>query len=144
MYAARAALEAREQRRLTLEDLASRVATAQGLKVVYAPTVVRRWLEGMTEPASIDTWYALATALRVSAGWLAFGEGTMWGAAAPATPRTIGEDPYEDGIESEAAVSSREAAPRPALRVAEGRPGRATGGSGRSSAAPSRGKRPKR
>lgn len=144
MYAARAALEQREEKRVSLDEIGRRVALALRRAQPFANTVVRKWIEGMSEPENVMTWLALAYVFGVSPSWLAFDEGTMWGTTKAAPPRVVGGVPFEDGVESERAISAREAAPRPAPRAAAGRSGPATGGADRASSAPSRARRPKR
>jgi hypothetical protein len=75
MFAARARLEQREQRRVSLDELGARVADAMGKPAPFANTVVRRWIEGIGEPENVITWVALAEVFDVNVGWLAFAEG---------------------------------------------------------------------
>lgn len=76
MFAARHALEGRRGGDVTLADLAAAVARALGGHDGPDPSVVARWLKGVSEPRTTAMWEALATALGVDPGWLAFGEAT--------------------------------------------------------------------
>ncbi len=73
MFAAQSRAEARLGRRLTLQEIGAEVGRRIGRQPA-APSVVRRWLRGQSEP-SLDTLHALAAVFGVSPGWLAFGEG---------------------------------------------------------------------
>lgn len=77
MFDARQALESRERARLTLDELGRRIAEAEEGRAndePYAAAVVKRWLEGDSEPRSMSTWRAIASVFGVRVGWLANGE----------------------------------------------------------------------
>lgn len=128
MYRARAALEVREGRRLSLDEIGKRVAIAQGRGAAYANSVVRRWIEGMSEPENVIAWQSLAYALGVSPAWLAFGEGPMWGTSGGIAPIESGVDSFTTG-EDAAEATAREIAEneRAAEEEAQRRRRRASG-----------------
>ncbi len=71
--------------KLVLREIGEAVSKAAGWDEPVAPSVVRRWLIGQQEPRDRAGWRALAEALAVDPGWLAFGEAS--GATMiPATP----------------------------------------------------------
>lgn len=123
-------------RQLTQEE-ASRVVDVSGV-------TVGAWESGRNEPPLLKLW-KLAQFYGVDFRWLAIGEGAMWGASDPQTPRVIGAVPYEDGVDSADAIARRMESQRPPVRrVAEGQSGPATTRAGGGSAPPSRGKPKKR
>lgn len=81
MFDARQALETRERGRISLDELGQRIGAADESREPpgkpYAPTVVRRWLEGEVEPEKMATWRAIAAVFGVRLGWLANGEPPM-------------------------------------------------------------------
>lgn len=85
-------------RRLPLEEIGGAVARVLGRSVPIAPSVVRRWLRGISEPDRL-TLQALADIFDVSPGWLAFGEAearrAMPADVAPAAPSTLVPPPSE-------------------------------------------------
>lgn len=75
MFDALNSLERRLRRSIALDEMGRMVAEAEGRPDdPYAPSVVSRWLRGVSEPRQRATWRALAQVLGVSAGWLAFGD----------------------------------------------------------------------
>jgi hypothetical protein len=74
MFSAVNAFERALGRKLTLAQLGERVAAEEvGREAPYAPSVVARWVRGEQEPGTRGQWVALARALQVDPGWLAFG-----------------------------------------------------------------------
>lgn len=65
-------LERREGHRVTFTALAERVAEALGASVSVA--TVARWFDGSREPKDRASLAALAAALGVDPGWLAYGD----------------------------------------------------------------------
>lgn len=115
-------------RQITQEE-AGRIVGVTGV-------TVGAWESGRNEPPLFKL-RKLSELYGVHFEWLAIGTGTMWGAPAAKPPRYLGEDPLDDGVDSEAAIDAREAGQRPPGRAAEaGRPDRASGAGGRSSDAP--------
>lgn len=103
-------------RKVTLAEIGQLVAGAQhGRDDDYAPSVVARWIKGTQEPRSREQWAALATALRVDPGWLAFGVGTAGGKPLldldPARDHLL---TAEEAARAEAQVAEKARASRPA------------------------------
>lgn len=118
MFDARQALESRERKRVTLEELGRRIGAADASREEgkpYDPPVVKRWLDG--EPIEkMETWRAIAAVLGVRLGWLANGEMPMRDAdgdhgaqladapppaspAEPHTPRAVDRKPQPISVE---------------------------------------------
>ncbi len=75
--------------KLVLREIGEAVARAAGLDEPVAPSVVRRWLIAQQEPRGLAVWRALAAALGVDPGWLAFGDASaapMAGKGATTSP----------------------------------------------------------
>lgn len=79
-FIAKNQLERRLGRDVTFAELGELVAKSQGRDEPYAVSVARRWLRAEQEPSTRELWIALARALGVDVGWLAFGAAS----AAPA------------------------------------------------------------
>lgn len=89
MFDAVKALEQRERRDITLDELGVRIATAQGREEPYSGSVVRRWIKALSEPSTRVVWRAIADVLDVSPGWLAFGEAPAVARMSPTQRRLL-------------------------------------------------------
>lgn len=74
MFRARHHREGIVGRKVPLREISADVSALLGLDSDYAPSVVARWVGGHQEPGTREQWVALATALSVDVGWLAFGD----------------------------------------------------------------------
>jgi len=83
MFVARHYREGQLGRALTLSDISRAVSASLKREEPYDPSVIARWLKGTQEPRTRPQWVALARALAVDVGWLAFGLESA--APAPAT-----------------------------------------------------------
>lgn len=84
MFRARHHREGESGRKLVLREISADVSSTLGREEPYDPSVVARWLKAEQEPKTRAQWIALARALDVDVGWLAFGPDS----AAPA-PSTV-------------------------------------------------------
>lgn len=73
MFLARNRLEAAFGRGVAVREIGETVSAALRRGEAYDPSVVNRWLKGEQEPKTRAQWVALARALAVDPGWLAFG-----------------------------------------------------------------------
>lgn len=89
MFQAHHALEGKLGRKVTQAELAQMVALNAPHEPPPAASVVARWLKGQSAPKTLALWQALAAALEVSPGWLAFGEGEGPGGPTSARPEPI-------------------------------------------------------
>lgn len=74
MFEARHRREGQLGHKLVLREIAESVSVGLGRREPYDPSVIARWLNGQQEPKTRRQWVALADALAVDVGWLAFGE----------------------------------------------------------------------
>lgn len=110
MFAALNHLERETGTRVTFAALGALVAAMEpGREEDYSASVVARWIKAEQEPKTREGWLALARALRVDPGWLAFGTGEML-TSAPSEP-TASAEPLARPGPSPSRAASRAGAP---------------------------------